>query len=187
MFQILVQPVFAWAPAYVMRAENVGEDKAGAIVAAIAVMAVIAAPLGGFIADWWQKKNARARMIFPAICSVLSAIFMVGALALKWKISGSYWRCCSVSLTLSGCPLWGSCHRKIVKPHQKSLSFGVTTFAMYFLGGAWAPAIVGAISDSLGGGATGLQIALLISCSADCWEDCSFGLDPGISLPILRK
>ena len=165
MFQVVTQPVLAWAPAYVMRAENVTEDKAGMIVAAIVVMSIIAAPLGGFIADWWQKKNARARMLFPAICSALCTVFMAGALALKLENLGFVLALLFGVFNVIGLPAMGIVSQEVVKPHQKSLSFGVTTFAMYLLGGAWAPAVVGAISDSLGGGATGLQIALLISCS----------------------
>jgi len=36
---------------------------------------------------------------------------------------------------------------------------------MYALGGAWAPVLVGGISDSLGGGAAGLMWAVVIACS----------------------
>jgi hypothetical protein len=34
---------------------------------------------------------------------------------------------------------------------------------MYVLGGAWSPMVVGAISDSLGGGAPGLMWAAIIA------------------------
>jgi len=39
----------------------------------------------------------------------------------------------------------------------------MNAFCCYVLGGAWAPMIVGMISDRLGGGGYGLKIGLLIA------------------------
>ena len=45
----------------------------------------------------------------------------------------------------------------------KGLSHGVAALCMYLLGGAWAPVLVGGISDGLGGGAAGLMWAVVIA------------------------
>jgi MFS family permease len=53
----------------------------------------------------------------------------------------------------------------VVPVAYKGLSHGVAALCMYLLGGAWAPVLVGGISDSLGGGAAGLMWAVVIASS----------------------
>ena len=51
----------------------------------------------------------------------------------------------------------------VAGPAIKTMSFGLlAVFFSYLPGGAWGPAVVGAISDGLGGGAEGLESALII-------------------------
>ena len=59
----------------------------------------------------------------------------------------------------------GAVTQDVVHPRLKGVSWGMTMFSMYMLGGAWGPVIVGALSDHLGGGASGLQSAMIIACS----------------------
>jgi predicted MFS family arabinose efflux permease len=57
MQNITAYSFLTWAPAFVMRAQGVGEDKAGLLIGILSLMAIVGAPLGGVIADLWQNFN----------------------------------------------------------------------------------------------------------------------------------
>ena len=46
---------------------------------------------------------------------------------------------------------------------MKGLSWGAATVALYLLGGAWGPLMVGSVSDRFGGGYEGLSLGLAIT------------------------
>jgi hypothetical protein len=54
-----------------------------------------------------------------------------------------------------------SASQDVVAPGLKGTSIGMFNLMVYLLGGGWAPWVVGIISDHLGGGAAGLQSALI--------------------------
>ncbi len=65
-----------------------------------------------------------------------------------------------------GMPAIGAVTQDVVPVAHKGLSFGLCIFFQYVLGGAWSPYAVGAISDSLGGGADGLGKAVMLAALA---------------------
>lgn len=60
-------------------------------------------------------------------------------------------------------PAISAATQDVAPPSLKGVSWGMAAFCCYVLGGAWAPILVGAISDFLGGGAHGIKIGLLIT------------------------
>jgi MFS family permease len=48
----------------------------------------------------------------------------------------------------------------VVPAHLKGLSWGGAMLALYVLGGAWGPFLVGLISDASGGGYQGLSLGM---------------------------
>ena len=163
---IMSQAQMAWTPALIMREFNVKEDVAGSIAGAGVVLAVIGAILGGWFTDFWHKRNGKSRMLLPAITALISAVLLAAAaliLGINWvaaAIIASFFGL----IYFVGMPALGAVSQEVVHPSHKGLSWGLTVFCMYFLGGAWSPWVTGSISDALGGGARGLQIAIAISC-----------------------
>lgn len=51
----------------------------------------------------------------------------------------------------------------VVPPHQKGLAWGAALVALFLLGGAWGPLLVGAISDRLDAGCAGLAPGLAVT------------------------
>ena len=51
----------------------------------------------------------------------------------------------------------------VVPPKLRGLSWGLALVALFVLGGAWGPLLVGAISDGFGGGYQGLALGLAIA------------------------
>lgn len=154
-----------WAPAFLMRSQGIPEDKAGMTVGIIGVMAIIGAPLGGILSDLWQKKNRRGRMLIPAITIPIGAVMMALAMTFELKGIGLVFGILYGVIAIMGVPALSSVTQDVVSPGLKAASWGMSVFCMYAIFGAWAPAFVGFISDSLGGGAAGLKIAIIAAAS----------------------
>ena len=167
LMMITSQAMLAWTPALIMREFNVKEDVAGSIAGSAVVMAIIGALLGGWLTDFWQKRNSKSRMLLPGWTALVSGLLLVAAVLLL----GTSWPLAAAMAGLVyliyyvGMPALSAVSQEVVHPAYKGLSWGLTVFFMYMLGGAWSPWLTGGISDSLGGGAHGLEIAIIIACA----------------------
>ena len=155
-----------WMPALMMRLTGMNEAQAGVIVGGWGLTAIIAAPLGGYFADLWQKKTGKGRLHLPATVTILAAVFLLVIILLKLGPVGIALGFLYGMLAVMGSPALNSISQDVVPAAHKGLSMGMAVFGSYMLGGAWGPLVVGAISDGLGGGAEGLTTALLITCVA---------------------
>ncbi len=155
--------VLAWMPALVMRTMDVSEGQAGLIVGGMVLMAIIGAPLGGYLADLWQKKSKKGRIYLASAAAVLSAILLIAVVLIKFNVIGIILGMLYGIFNVMGNPALASVSQDVVPSAHKGLSFGIAVFCAYALGGAWGPYAVGGISDALGGGAAGLSTAMIIS------------------------
>lgn len=162
MHNVMAFSLLTWLSAYFMRSRGIAEDKAGMLLGIISLMAVFGAPLGGVLADFWQKKSPRGRMLWAALADAAAALFIIVALVLNVAGAGFVLALVWCFFTMSALPALASITQDVVKPGLKSMAWGMAVFVMYVLGGGWAPMLVGVISDSLGGGAEGLRTALMI-------------------------
>jgi len=155
--------VLVWMPALTMRIMGISEAQAGLIVGGWGLMAIIGAPLGGYLADIWQKKTGRGRLHLAAWTIMLAAVLLIIIVILKLGTVGIALGFVYGMAAVMGAPALNSISQDVVPAAHKGLSMGLAVFASYMLGGAWGPLVVGAISDALGGGAAGLSTALLIT------------------------
>lgn len=168
---IMAFSVLTWFSAYFMRSRGVTVDKAGMLLGIISLMAIIGAPLGGFLADMWQKKNDKARMLLPAVMDLLSAVVLIAALVFKVEGIGFYLALLWGVLFMMGLPALSAVTQDVVTPALKGMAWGLTVLTMYVFGGGWAPYVVGEISDALfvvlGGTAEGLTDAEVMNFMAE--------------------
>jgi MFS family permease len=158
--------LMTWLSAYLMRSQGIAEDKAGMLMGVLSLMSVLGAVTGGVLADRWQKKNPRARMLLLAASDVLAAVCAIGALLLDAQGVGYLLLCVWAAMAILGMPALSAVTQDVAGPAIRTLSFGLAVFCSYMLGGAWGPVVVGAMSDELGGGASGLRTALIVVCLA---------------------
>jgi len=163
MQNVMAFSFLTWAPAFLMRARGITEDKAGLSIGMIGLMAIAGSVLGGLITDAWQKKNRRARMYLPSISMFGSAALFL--LAMHFNFTGFGFAVGLVfgAVLILGLPALSAVTQDVVTPGNKGVAWGMNIFCMYALGGGWAPLLVGKLSDSLGGGAYGLKVGLMIS------------------------
>lgn len=152
-----------WTPAFIMRAHGVNSTDAGLTVGFIAIMAIFGSIVGGVAADRWQKKNDKGRMLTATFGLLAASILLIITLYLNLSGVGYifgllYGIACVIPL-----PAITAVTQDVAPASLKSVSWGMNAFCCYVLGGGWAPMIVGGISDSLGGGAYGLKVGLIIS------------------------
>lgn len=162
----------AWAPALLMRSLKIPESQAGMILGGLGLFAIVGALTGGWLADAWQKRNNRGRMLLAAMADpIATIIFIVSMIFLQASTSLASVHFIAYAImallygtaSVLGMPAVGAVTQDVVHPRLKGISWGMAMFCMYMLGGAWGPVLVGAISDRLGGGAAGLQTSLIIA------------------------
>lgn len=154
--------VLVWLPSLLMRMMNIPEDKAGLITGGIGLMAILGAPLGGFLADFWQKKNPRGRMYVPVAAYITGGLILILAVLTRFSPLGIALACVYGICAAMAMPAIAAISQDVVPVAHKGLSMGLAIFAQYMLGGAWGPSVVGFVSDWLGGGAEGLGTAVML-------------------------
>ena len=164
MHMAMVFAFAAWGAAFIMRAQGVSEAKAGMIFGVSALTGIIGTPLGGVIADLWQKKNKKGRIYTPILASFAAAVLLFLALMLDLKGPGFALIAIYGVSCVMGIPAVNSISQDVVSPGLKGVAWGVGGVVTMVCGAAWSPSAVGAISDSLGGGAWGLKAAMMILC-----------------------
>ncbi|MBK9388900.1 MAG: MFS transporter [Bacteroidetes bacterium] len=74
--------LLTWLPTYFEKVRGVPQDKAGQMASIVMMLAIVGAPVGGILTDRWRKSRDNARLVFPAITTLLAAIVLFIALAL---------------------------------------------------------------------------------------------------------
>ena len=72
--------MLTWLPTYFEKTRNIPQETAGKMASSVMVLALVGAPLGGFLTDLWRKSKDNARLLFPATSSLLSAVVLFIAL-----------------------------------------------------------------------------------------------------------
>jgi len=163
MMQIMTLSFFVWGASFMIRAQNIREDKAGLLLGLVGLVAIIGAIGGGLISDRWQRRNKRARMLYPSIAVPLAAVLYIIAVILDFDGIGYVLAMLFGIVAVSAAPPLTSVTQDVVAPDSRGISWGMNVLTQYALGGGWAPLLVGLISDKLGGGADGLRIAMIIA------------------------
>ncbi len=158
--------LLTWLPTYFHRIQGIAEGPAGLKSSAVLLVAIIGAPLGGYLTDRWRKKRINARLVFPAITTLISAILMFFAfsifngqiqylLLLSVGISTTAFISAAVAVT-----------QDVVHAGLRAISYALAVIVQNLLGASIGPIAMGAISDAtdIETAFTLLPVALLIAC-----------------------
>jgi MFS family permease len=139
-----------WLPSYFNRFGGMDIAQASTRTSIIMMMAVIGAPLGGFLTDRWARKDVRARMLMPGTAAVCAAA--LAATAFFFHVGTVQF----IILILFGVtsimflPGTMAVTQDVVHPGLRSMSRSVNIFIQSLLGSALGPLVIGAISDVYG-------------------------------------
>lgn len=148
--------LLTWLPTYFHRMEGLTMTKAATKGGIVMLLAIVGAPLGGFLADRWLKKRKNARLLFASISSTITSIGLLMAFSffqgpLQYPV-----------LLLTGVvavafvPAAVAVTQDVVHPGLRAVSLSLCVIIQHLLGSALGPPFIGVLSD-----AYGLETALL--------------------------
>lgn len=170
MYAVLQISVGTWFPSLLIRAYDIKEDKAGLIMGVVTIIGLAGPILGGVLADRWNKKFPGGRMRLAAFTTAIASVLVWLVLLAAFDVNNRplMWFCAAMMPLHSifvgmALPAVAATTQEVVPPELKGLSWGAATMALFLLGGAWGPLLVGAVSDSFDGGYRGLALGLAIT------------------------
>jgi len=142
--------LLTWLPTYFHRFDSLAMDKASMKASSIMVLAIIGAPLGGFLADLWQRKKANARLLFPALSSLLTGLLLF--IAISFCRGGlQYGVFFLIGITaVAFVPACVAVTQDVVHPGLRAVSLSVNIIIQHLLGSSLAPVVIGRLSDLYG-------------------------------------
>jgi len=149
--------LLTWLPTYFQNTRGVPQDKAGQMASSIMVLAIVGAPLGGFLTDKWRKTRVNARLMFPVVTTVLSAISLFVALDL---VTGTMQYAVFLVfgvLVLAFISGAAAVTQDVIHPGLRATSYAIAVVVQNLLGASTAPIIMGKIYDL-----TNIQTALSV-------------------------
>ena len=149
--------MLTWLPTYFEKVRNIPQETAGKMASSVMVLALVGAPLGGYLTDLWRKTQSNARLLFPAISTLSSAILLFVALALlKGTIQYVVLLVFGILILafISGA---ASVTQDVIHPGLRATSYAIAVVVQNLLGASTAPVIMGKIYDL-----TNIQTALSV-------------------------
>jgi sugar phosphate permease len=149
--------MLTWLPTYFEKMRNIPQETAGKMASSVMVLALVGAPLGGFLTDLWRRSKDNARLLFPATSSLLSAVVLFLALVLfKGTIQYVLFLVFGV-LVLAFISGAASVTQDVIHPGLRATSYAIAVVVQNLLGASTAPIVMGKIYDL-----TNIQTALSV-------------------------
>lgn len=139
--------LITWLSTYFQNVQGMPMDKAGGKASIVMVLAVAGAPLGGFLTDAWRKKQKNARLLFPAISTLSTAIVLF--IALKMNPGTIQYILLLLMGVLILCFIAGAAAvtQDVIHPGMRAISYSIAVIVQNLLGSSMAPMILGRIYD----------------------------------------
>ena len=139
--------LLTWLPTYFHRVQGLPESTAGLKSSAVMLLAIIGAPLGGYLSDKWRKKRINARLLFPTITTGLSAIILFLAFTvfknqIQYALLLSLGICITAFLSAAA-----AVTQDLVHAGLRAFSYAIAVVVQNLLGASLGPIVMGAISD----------------------------------------
>jgi MFS family permease len=138
--------LITWLSTYFQNLRGMPMDKAGGMASIVMVLAVVGAPLGGFLTDAWRKSRQDARLLFPAISTLTTAILLFIALQLKGTLQYAVFILMGVCILtfIAGA---AAVTQDVIHPGMRATSYAIAVLIQNLLGSSMAPLILGKIYD----------------------------------------
>ncbi|MCJ7626642.1 MAG: MFS transporter [Anaerolineaceae bacterium] len=142
--------LLTWLPSYFQRTQDISMSSAATKGGAVMLLAIIGAPLGGYLADRWHKKRKNARLLFPSISSVVTAVLLFIALQF-YQGNIQYAILLAVGISaIAFVPAGVAVTQDVVHPGLRATSLSLCVIIQHILGSSLGPPVIGALSDAYG-------------------------------------
>ncbi len=149
--------LLTWLPSYFERFYDIAPKQAGTKASLVMLLAIVGAPLGGYVADKWRKRKLNARLVFPGLTSILAGIFcFLAFVVFKGQVQYVFLLLFGMTVTMF-IPAAGAVTQDLVHPGLRASSYAIAVIIQNLLGASLGPIVIGKVSD-----ATNLETALSI-------------------------
>lgn len=139
--------LMSWLPSFFSRLDNIPLQKAGAKASLVMLLAIVGAPVGGYLADKWRKKKVNARLLLPAITTIIAAFFAFLSFVIFDGITQYiFLLMLGVSVTMF-IPAAAAVTQDLVHPGLRATSYAIAVITQNLLGASAGPIVIGLISD----------------------------------------
>ena len=142
--------LMTWLPTYFHRVYDLSMKQASLRTGLVMILAIVGAPLAGFLADWWYKSQKKGRLYYPALSAAATAILFYVAFAYLHGTAQYLLFLAGGIAAVGFLPPGLAVTQDVVHPGLRAVSIGFNVVIQHILGSALGPAFIGAISDKLG-------------------------------------
>jgi MFS family permease len=139
--------LITWLSTYFQKVNDVSQAKAGGMASAVMILAIIGAPLGGFLTDRWRRTRINARLLLPALSTLLAAVLLFVSLYLLKGIAQYVTMLLmgvSIFLFISGA---AAVTQDVIHPGLRAASYAFAVIIQNLIGSSTAPIVMGKIYD----------------------------------------
>lgn len=139
--------MLTWLPTYFEKVRGIPQQTAGQMASSVMLLAIIGAPLGGYLTDRWRKTKDNARLLYPALSTFLSAIVLFIALTL---LNGTLQYIVLLIfgiLILSFISGAAAVTQDVIHPGLRATSYAIAVVVQNLIGASTAPIVMGKIYD----------------------------------------
>jgi MFS family permease len=139
--------LLTWLPSYFSRVDGTSIEKASMKSGSVMLLAIIGAPLGGYLADTWLKRRANARLVFAGLTSCFTALLLFLAFRVPAGTAQYLFLLATGVSIVAFLPAAAAVTQDVVHPGIRALSYSLCVVVQNLLGASLGPVFVGAISD----------------------------------------
>lgn len=139
--------MIVWLPKFFETENHLQPKTAGSLAGAVMMLALIGAPAGGFIIDKWRKSQPKARLLFPALSTFVSALLLFVAFFLlkgNAQIAVLFVFGIIIMTFIAGA---AAVTQDVIHPGLRATSYAIAVAVQNLLGSFTAPIVLGKISD----------------------------------------
>jgi predicted MFS family arabinose efflux permease len=142
--------MITWLSTYFEVTRNLTPGKAGSLSSSVMGLAIIGAPLGGYLADRWRRTNVKARLLFPTFSTLFASFFLSAALFFfKGTIQYIMFLCMGIIITMF-ISASSAVTQDVIHAGLRAMSYAAAVVIQNLLGSSLSPIIVGRIYDRTG-------------------------------------
>ncbi len=139
--------LLSWLPTYFHRIYDLPMEKASMKASIVMLLAIVGAPLGGYLADTWLKRKKNARLLFPAISSIATAIILFIAFNFSKGLTQYIIMLFGGMTAIMFVPAAQATTQDLIHPGLRATSYSLCVIVQVILGSSLGPIFVGTLSD----------------------------------------
>lgn len=140
--------LITWLPRYLEATQGLNEKMAGLRASLVFLLAIVGAPLGGYLTDRWRKYRINARLLFPAITTAISSVLLFLALDFAKGVS-QYFLLLIFGMTVTAFISAASAvTQDVIYAGLRASAYAIAVLVQNFLGASIAPVLIGILIDA---------------------------------------